>query len=168
MTGDGHTMGGSQSDRAPVEQLVMQGAEGDSVGNRVWPGSGPPSDMGGIDPDCFAAAAGRHNRRLRSGTRRQVGRLSRKAGCRRTALEAAPLRRPVSHSPRQRLWHPRCLGAWWPGNWRREWHGPRIRRAWSHVPILQRSQPPALQLPSTQVPGVRPRTSGARWSAHDP
>jgi len=35
---DGHTVVSSQSDRAPVEQLVMQGAEGDSVGNLVWPG----------------------------------------------------------------------------------------------------------------------------------
>jgi len=32
----------------------MQGAEGDSVGNLVWSGGGPPSDMGGIDPDRFA------------------------------------------------------------------------------------------------------------------
>jgi len=35
MTGRATLMGGSQSDRAPVEQLVMQGAEGDSVAPRL-------------------------------------------------------------------------------------------------------------------------------------
>jgi hypothetical protein len=54
VAGNGHTVASTQSDRAPVEQFVMQGAEGDSVGNLVWPSSGPPSDMGGIDPDRFA------------------------------------------------------------------------------------------------------------------
>jgi hypothetical protein len=54
VAGDGHTVVSSQSDRAPVAQLVMQGAEGDSVGNLVWPGGGPPSDMCGVYPDRFA------------------------------------------------------------------------------------------------------------------
>jgi hypothetical protein len=54
VAGDGHTVTSSQSDRAPVEQLVVQGAEGDSVGNLVWPGGGPPADMGGVDPNRFA------------------------------------------------------------------------------------------------------------------
>jgi hypothetical protein len=54
VAGDGHTVASSQSDSASIEQLVVQGAEGDSVGNLIWPGGGPPSDMGGIDPNCFA------------------------------------------------------------------------------------------------------------------